>query len=150
MLTPATERDALASAFATVAEQSFFAYAEAEDPTPGDVAACPDWMQASVRFTGLFAGHLRVTVPTSLGFELCGAFLGTAPDEVLADTAVSDLLGELANMACGTWLTDAHSAQSFALTHPEVSHVAGPPPSPLLWMSCNGQPVSVALEESAS
>lgn len=150
MLTSATERDALAASFTEVAEQSFFAYAEAAEPAPEDVAACGDWLQAYVRFTGPFEGDMRLTIPTSLGYELCGAFLGCGPEEALADSAVSDLVGELANMACGAWLTNTHSAKCFALTHPEVSRVTEPPASHLLWLSCNGQPVSVALELEAS
>ncbi len=145
MLTPTIERDAIIASFAEVAEQSFFAFAEPLDGTPEDVSTFTEWMEARVGFTGPYAGRMTVTLPVSLGYELCGSFLGYGPEDPLDRTAVEDLVGELANMACGAWLTNAKSTECFALTHPEVTRVAQPPTRPLLWMSCNGQPISFTL-----
>jgi len=148
MPTPVTERDAIVATFAEVAEQSFFAYAEPADPAPDDLAACTEWIDARVSFTGPFAGSLTVTLPASLAYELCGSFLGYGPEDPLARESVDDMAGELANMACGAWLTAAQGSHVFALAHPDVNRVSGAPPSPLVWLACNGQPVGVTLEST--
>ena len=127
----APDTDGLAAAIVNVAERSFFAFAE---PAPGG-AACAidmpgDCYELSVAFTGAFAGIVRLVMPIALARDLCAAFSGLAPDEPLPEDAVSDLAGEFANMACGTWLTGLEEAVCFSLAHPLVARVpAGTPVS---------------------
>src|SRR4051812_35546886 len=113
----APDTEGLGAAIVNVAERSFFAFAE---PMPGTAAGAAidmpgDCYELSVAFTGAFAGIVRLVMPIALARDLCAAFSGLAPDEPLADDAVSDLAGEFANMACGTWLTGLEEAVCFSL-----------------------------------
>lgn len=149
LASPTTERELLVTSFCGVAEQSFFAFAEAVEPPPNEITGCTQWMEALVHFSGPVSGRFSLTLPASLGRELCAAFLGSSPDDTVDQTALDDLVGELANMACGAWLTNMRRSDAFALSHPEVRHVGAPPEAPQVWMSCNGQPVALALAEDA-
>lgn len=144
---PIADRDALVASFCQVAEQSFFAFAEAVVPAPDEVAAYDSWIEALVHFSGPTRGQLVLAVPASLGVELCGAFLGSGPDEVPDSFAVDDLVGELANMAVGAWLTNVCPADCFALSHPAVRRAEAGPACPETWMACNGQPVAMTVTE---
>ena len=141
----AADTQGLVAAIVNVAERSFFAYAEpAPDGVPVDLPG--DCYELSVAFTGAFAGIVRLVMPIALARDLCAAFSGLSPDEPLADDAVSDLAGEFANMACGTWLTSLEEAVCFSLAHPLVTRVpadaavAGPA------VLINDQPVVIQLE----
>ena len=147
LASPVAEREALVASFCEVAEQSFFAFAEPTAPPSEGLGVYPEWMQADLEFHGPAHGRMRVTLPAMLGHELCAAFLGAGPDDELSPTAVEDLVGEFANMACGAWLTTVRRADAFALTHPDVTRVAQPPLDETLWMSCNNYPVALAIEE---
>lgn len=142
-----TERDRLAASFCSVAEQSFFAFGEAAEPSLDEITGCVEWMEALVHFSGPSAGRFVVTLPSVLGAELCASFLGCGPDEPMDPHALEDLVGELANMACGAWLTDVRRASAFALSHPDVRRVSAPPETPLVWMACNAQPVALTVVE---
>lgn len=142
-----TERDRLVTSFCGVAEQSFFAFAEAAEPSLDEITSCVEWMEALVHFSGPVAGRFVVTLPSALGAELCAAFLGCGPDEPMDPLGLEDLVGELSNMACGAWLTDVRRSDAFALSHPEVRRVPAPPETPLVWMACNGQPVALTVVE---
>lgn len=144
LASPTTERDLIVSSFSSVAEQSFFAFAEAAEPDPVDLTGSAEWMEALVHFSGPVAGRFTVTLPNVLGVELCAAFLGCGPDEPVDPSALEDLVGELANMVCGAWLTNVRRADAFALSHPEVRHVSGPAETPTVWMACNGRPVALS------
>lgn len=141
------DRERLITTFCAVAEQSFFAFAEAAEPSLDEITGSGEWMEALVHFSGPVAGRFVVTLPAGLGAELCAAFLGCGPDEPLDPHALDDLVGELANMACGTWLTDVRRSDAFALSHPDVRRVPAPPEMPLVWMACNGQPVALTVVE---
>ena len=132
-------------AIISVAERSFFAYAE---PVPaGDEVAMPgDCYEMSVAFAGPFAGVVSLVMPVALAHELCLSFSGLGPDEPLADGAVSDLAGEFANMACGTWLTSLEQAVCFSLAHPVVGRAGAVVPEQGAVVRINEQPVGVRLE----
>lgn len=149
LASPTTERELLVTSFCGVAEQSFFAFAEPAEPPLDEITGYPEWMEALVHFSGPVSGRFTLTLPVGLGRELCAAFLGSNPDDTLDPSALEDLVGELANMACGAWLTTVRRADAFALSHPEVRHVGAPPETPQVWMSCNGQPVALLLAEEA-
>src|SRR4051812_30821820 len=132
-LTPAApDTDGLSTALVNVAERSFFAFAE---PLPGSAAGAAlempgDCYELSVAFTGAFAGIVRLVMPIALARDLCAAFSGFGPDEPLPEDAVSDLAGEFANMACGTWLSSLEESICFSLAHPLVTRMpAGTPVS---------------------
>jgi hypothetical protein len=118
----------LGAAAVRVAEESLFAYAEPCDAARAagliramDTAA--PWLTASIAFAGPFDGVASLTLPRALCAELAGAFCGI-PSESLDDAQIADFAGELANMVCGSWLTQTHRADGFALTAPRVAGAA--------------------------
>jgi len=144
----------LVQAVADVSERSFFAYAEPCDAARfGELAdGVPRWYTASVRFDepGL-AGVVACELPEDLVLMLFDAFTGRDCADPPADpSAVNDLIGELANMVCGAWLTRAANDQTFTLRVPEVtvSQVAAPQSGDgVLLMAMNDRPVAVLVQE---
>jgi hypothetical protein len=143
-LHPAHDPAALAAALVSVAERSFFAYAEAT--APDDVVLTAGaWYEARVSFQGPFSGSMTLALPAALAHELYVAFLGLEADAAIDADAVRDLVGELANMACGSWLTGVHATSCFDLTHPDVQAIETAPPTDIVVM-INDQPVAMALQ----
>src|ERR1051325_11417445 len=99
----------LVAAVSDVADRCFFAYAEPCDA--GRFAELVDgtsrWYSATVQFEeGAWSGSVRCLVPKDAAGMMFDAFTGRSADEPpAAKTDVSDLMGELANMVCGAWLT---------------------------------------------
>jgi chemotaxis phosphatase CheX-like protein len=142
-LRPAHDPAALAEALIRVAERSLFAYAELA-ATDQVLVTASGWYEASVSFTGPFSGCVRVALPVGLARDLWASFLGLEPDVAVDEVAVCDLVGELANMAAGSWLTGRGETSCFDLTHPEVRQVAAPPAADAV-VSVNDQPVAIVL-----
>ena len=129
-------------AIASVAERSFFAYAEpltAAVPMPGDC------YEIRVAFTGAFTGIVRIVMPASLAVDLCTAFAGIEPGDEIEPANVADLAGEFGNMACGTWLTSLGESACFSLSHPQVRPCGDAASLPAV-MLINDQPISVTLD----
>ncbi len=115
----------LGEAAVRVAEDSLFAYAE-----PCDAARvsglcqkrppAEPWLAVSVAFTGPFEGAVRLALPRALCADLAGAFCGVRPQS-LEQAQLADFAGELANMVCGSWLTQTHRSEHFALAAPVVA-----------------------------
>ena len=129
-------------AIASVAETSFFAFAE----TAGDdVALDAECYDICVAFTGAFTGIVRIVMPIALARDLSAAFSGAGPDDELDADSVVDLAGEFGNMACGTWLTGLGEAVIFSLSHPLVNRCDEPAARKAV-MLINDQPICVELE----
>jgi hypothetical protein len=126
-----------------VAEIGFFAYAEPAAPEHV-VSTGGGWYAASVTFDGPFAGEMTVALPVDLARDLCAAFLGVDVAELSDETAVRDLAGEFANMACGTWLTSLGEASCFALRHPDVVLSDAAPTADIV-VAVNDRPVVIHL-----
>jgi len=124
--TLALNADAIVSAVVTVAERSFYAWAE---PTVLEAVEWPagPWWDASVSFDGPLAGRLSFALPDHLARQLLSSFLGLESDEEMGDAALGDFVGEFANMACGAWLTSLAQSECFRLQHPEVTSLAARP-----------------------
>jgi hypothetical protein len=142
-LQPAHNPAALAQALVTVAERSFFAYAEPAAPEQV-AAATGGWYEASVSFHGSFSGRVMLTLPADLARELWASFLGLESDAVADDVATRDLVGELANMVCGTWLTALSETSCFELAPPVVRATDATPAADVV-VTVNEQPVAIAL-----
>jgi chemotaxis phosphatase CheX-like protein len=139
---------ALAAGLISVAERSFFAYAE---PAPPDrvVSVAGGWYSASVAFRGPFDGAVAIALPVGLARDLCAAFLGEDA-EALAESAVSDLAGEFANMTCGTYLTGLTGFDTcFELSHPDVSQIACAPAGDFV-VAVNDLPVIVTIRRGGA
>jgi CheY-specific phosphatase CheX len=137
------ERDQLIDAVTRVAERSLFAFAEPVPASMTSGAVDGGWHVASVSFTGPFSGRMSLAVPVVLGQSICAAFLGD--DEVDDAEAVRDLVGEFANMTCGTWLTAREERGCFDLAQPIVSDAARVAAGDLAFV-INDMPVQVSLE----
>ena len=121
----ADHQAALLAAFAEVAENSLFAFADASSEERFDEAArtTPDaWLHAGIRFSGPVGGHLEVVAPATLLRRLCAAFAGAPSPDDIGDHDLFDFAGELTNMVCGTWLTRTWKHESFSLAPPCVFH----------------------------
>jgi hypothetical protein len=116
--------DAVVGAIAAVAERSFFAAVEPCDRQRFDelAASAGAWLIARVHFReGDLAGILSCTLPHDLARSLLDAFTGRDPRDPEPDSdALFDLVGELSNMICGTWLTRTATDQTFTLSRPIV------------------------------
>lgn len=148
----ATEHhDSVRDALVEVAENSFFAYVDPLDMAGFEELAgtAETWLRADVHFTGAFGGHMALLLPETLARELHASFLGAPPDEVAEDGPLFDLVGELANMVCGSWLTRTCQRRRFDLEHPAVARVqspgAGPDPTADLLVALNSQPAWLTL-----
>jgi hypothetical protein len=137
------ERQQLIDAVTRVAERSLYAYAEPVSEGIMPEAIDGGWHVAAVRFTGPFGGRMSLAVPAMLGRNICAAFLGD--DEVDDDAAVRDLVGEFANMTCGTWLTSRQESGCFELSHPEVTDATSAPRCDVAFV-INEMPVQLSLE----
>ncbi len=125
---------ALASALVTVAQESYFSFAEPCGAGPFNAALealgteAPDrpgrWLRAHVDFDGAFAGSVALTLPYPLAVDLATAMAGTAPGADVPESDVFDSTGEFANMVCGTWLTHACARRRFDLRPPCVQEAA--------------------------
>jgi len=129
-------------AIASVAETSFFAFAE---PAEGPLPSGAECYEICVAFAGAFSGVVRIVMPIALARDLSAAFSGAGPGDELEADSVVDLAGEFGNMACGTWLTGLGEAVIFSLSHPLVSRCDAPAAHTAV-MLINDQPISVELE----
>ncbi len=143
--TPAEHVGGLIEALTEVAENSFFGFVEPVDLARfAEMAAVsPAWLRVSVHFEGAFAGWMHVDLPEALGRELFSAFLGEEPSG--DNRELYDLVGEFANMVCGTWLTRSCQRRQFNLQHPDVSaRPEGWQPAP----EALDSPLTAALNDS--
>jgi len=152
----------VAGAVVAVAERSFFADVQSCDRGRfDDLAAAIDdsWLVAMVHFReGDFAGALSCSLPQDLARNLLDAFTGRDPQEPDPDReALFDLVGELSNMICGTWLTRMAMAQTFTLSRPVVEFTRSRPAvgeDTVAMMAINDWPLLVSVaclgEDSAA
>jgi hypothetical protein len=148
---PSTPADpaSLVAAVSSVCERSFFAYVEPADAERA-AAIGGEWYEADVAFDGPWAGLLRMAVPSALAHDLFASFIGCDPSDAIADAALEDLLGELANMTCGRWLTDLGEAECFSLAAPRVRAIDQPSIAGATLLAVNGEPVLVAIEPTGA
>ena len=114
--------DALHEAVEDVLEKMFFAEAapmDAETGPPEELVA------ARVDFEGSPSGrlNLRITVPAARA--LAADFLGEEASDLSPD-ATAEVIGELANMICGSLLSRVESDTAFRLSAPVVAFETGP------------------------
>jgi len=143
----------VAGAVVAVAELSFFADVQScERGQFDDLAATMGdaWLVATVHFReGDFAGALSCSLPRDLARNLLDAFTGRDPQDADPERdALFDLVGELSNMICGTWLTRMATSQTFTLSRPVVKMGDGRPAvgdDAVALMAINEWPVLVSV-----
>jgi hypothetical protein len=120
--------DSLSYACSSVAEQCLYAVVEPSSRAQfrarvADEAGGTPWLCATVGFRDALDGTLTITMPAAAVAEWCGGFTGTEPDAAIADAQADDFAAELANMVCGSWLTQASGRRLFALDAPRVTRL---------------------------
>jgi hypothetical protein len=112
-------------------------------------AAHRDWLSAVVPFVDHeCAGTVTCRLPLPLAWRLFDAFAGRDQDDpAAAPGEIHDLVGEFANMMCGSWLTRAANQRTFTLGQPQVGAGAAPvAPGVGLSVAIDDQPCLIAIE----
>jgi CheY-specific phosphatase CheX len=94
----------------------------------GDLGGEPGY-SASIAFSGTHAGTVRVAMPHSTAAALAANFLGE-PDEEGASGRAAALVGELANILCGSLVGRMDPAGQFTIGPPELAVGTGTPDEP--------------------
>jgi hypothetical protein len=137
-------RAALEAALAQVAEESFFAVVEvAPDDWRESSPVESDWLEATVAFHGAGEGVLTCRLPGALARDLSMAFLGADVDDTPG--GIDDMVGEVANMICGCWLTRAFPTRLFQLDGPIIRRDVAAPSGDWLVHLLNGVPLGLAV-----
>jgi hypothetical protein len=72
----------------------------------------------TLHFAGDIAGVFGLRVTTSAALSIAANFLGEDEADITADES-SEVIGELANMLCGSIVSNVPSDTKFVLSHPE-------------------------------
>ncbi|MFP5380100.1 MAG: chemotaxis protein CheX [Vicinamibacteria bacterium] len=142
--------DLVAAALTDVAERSLFAFVDVlpEDEFAARCGMEAAWLCAEVAYRGPRDGVMRCALPREVALECFAAFLGEPGDEA-GDGPLFDMMGELANMICGAWLTRARPTEVYDLNRPQVAAMPpgwGPPAvaaPPTVPAALNDRPVAV-------
>jgi CheY-specific phosphatase CheX len=86
-----------------------------DEPVEGEVSTP---VASTLRFCGTPSGTLQVEVSEDAARELAANFLGDELDAISPERA-GEVIGELANMVCGSILSHVPSGTLFELSHPE-------------------------------
>ena len=86
---------------------------EAAETVPGP------HLSAELAFRGTPSGCFGIEVPLETGRTIASNFLGADGDE-LSKSQISEVVGELTNMICGTVLSHLNANGQFELLSPEV------------------------------
>ena len=76
-------------------------------------------ISAELTFHGKPSGRFGVRMPSATGRLIAASFLGLDESEV-AEQQVTDVVGELTNMFCGSVLSRIEAGARFELMHPEI------------------------------
>ncbi len=94
-------------------EEMYFCAGEWDGQGPAPM----DSIGSIIRFSGTFAGELRITVSVRLAKQLAADFLAVEPDEIDVPQAEA-MVSELANVACGATLAAWMPEGNFNLAPP--------------------------------
>jgi CheY-specific phosphatase CheX len=110
----------LGSAAETVLETMFFTMAEgdAEPVFPPDT----DLMRTAIAFTGEWSGTFEMQTPMNCARTIAESFVGADEPDGMGADKVSEVMGELANMVCGSTLSQLASDKIFDLGAPRRLH----------------------------
>jgi CheY-specific phosphatase CheX len=78
-----------------------------------------DLISAELAFNGKPSGRFGVQVPSSTGRLIASNFLGKDPEEI-TEAEIDQVVGELANMICGSVLSRVEAGSRFELLHPVI------------------------------
>ena len=120
---PSEIQPALESAVGEVLETMCFAtaLASSEGAAPADDSSGPQLLTAQLNFQGSPPGQFRVCATPDLARVIAAGFPGQEETDV-SDSEAQEVMGELANMICGSVLSRLESDAIFHLSHPEIIH----------------------------
>ena len=96
----------------------------------GDESVPADRLPIGVRVPvlGDFRGEFRLGAEAGVARELASEFLACEDEELLDDTLLTRVMGELANIVCGSTMARSNPASRFTLGAPEgVAWMPEPP-----------------------
>lgn len=105
----------LPSAMAEVLESMCFFSMTGETAAPDDQATV--WIGRRLNFRGPLVGAFGLRMPLSTAQIVAANLLGSNEEEVTPEQA-GDAVGEIANVICGTLLSQIESKQAFDLSAP--------------------------------
>jgi hypothetical protein len=85
---------------------------------------------ASLTFEGSPPGIFGAIISEPVGRSMAANFLGEEDEEALSPARIAEVSGELANIICGSVLTDLEADAGFDLSMPVPVHVAAADPGP--------------------
>ena len=98
---------------------------------------------ASQTFHGAPPGRFGIVVSAPAATTIAASFLGSEDDAKLPLSQVSAVIGELANIICGTMLSELQPDANFDLSEPATSYAGASEPAPDF---LSGSPAVVRFE----
>lgn len=117
------EAAALSAATRDVLETMFFTEVFVESAGNGPVPG--DGLDVRLHFQGQRSGDFRIAIGPGPARTIAANFLGAEDEAAIAESQVSDVACELANMICGSALSRLAADVAFDLSHPEVTPARG-------------------------
>jgi CheY-specific phosphatase CheX len=105
--------------FTTVNGEIPLDWVDPEAPVPTEP---PVSIAYSLHFAGDVTGHFGLSIEQKSAQSLAANFLGEESDDI-SSKEVHEVLGELANMFCGSVMSKVEGENKFVLSHPEEIHV---------------------------
>ena len=115
---PANELDQMLFDSAVEVVESMFFTSLAGDAEPSAASTGP-WISARLTFHGDPSGRFGVRTPTETGRKIASSFLGLE-ESAVTEAQTGEVICELANMLCGSVLSNMEKETSFELAHPEL------------------------------
>ncbi|MBZ2177182.1 MAG: chemotaxis protein CheX [Acidobacteriota bacterium] len=84
-------------------------------------------LTVKVEFQGASSGMLHMSMPRETAEALTANFLGLPMGEVPTEEQVNNVVNELGNMVCGSFLSKHESEELFDLSKPEILAASEPP-----------------------
>ena len=92
-------------------------FLSSEDASSDKQQEAERWVGRRLDFRGPRDGCFGLRTPLPTARVIASNFLGEEPEDI-ADDQVGEVIGEVANMVCGTFLASIDSHQAFDLTTP--------------------------------
>ena len=81
---------------------------------------------AELSFTGTPSGRIQVSLTEIAAGSIAANFLGKDAPEQVSSHEIEQVVGELANMVCGSALSRMDSHAVFSLSHPQIKPIEKP------------------------
>ena len=89
------------------------------DPISAPDIAIENGLRATLDFRGAPPGRFELLISSSAAREIAANFLGSGPDEISGEQ-VEDVVREMANMLCGSVLSQLECDSTFDLSAPQI------------------------------